>query len=189
MVLMCVVFNPKQTASAADTNDYSSSQLLLSNMGVAAQKINLVGYQVIMNKATNTLNSQAVIPSRVYVELDFVGGTQLHVASSPHPTNQNQYEHIHALPLCLKSELNTIQMGLNPISFNVGQRINKHINIRVKIMDSDSTHTATYGKLIPIKTDSSAYLQTQVDAGTIPASTTSLHSVVLYFDYPFVSLF
>ena len=180
---MCIVFNPKQTAVVTDLNDYSQAQLLLSNMGVAAQKINLVGYQVIMNKATATAPSAAIVPSRIYVELDFVGGTQLHVASSPHPTNQNQYEHIHALPLCLKSQLNTIVMGMNPISFNVGQRINKHINIRVKIMD-DAPASATYGKLIPIQTDSAAWLQTQGAGGR-----TTLHSVVLYFDYPFVSLF
>ncbi len=182
MVLMCIVFNPKQTANAADTADYSAGQLLLSNMGVAAQKCNLVGYQVILNKAGDKAVDEVEIPSRVYVELDFVGGTQLHVATSPHPNDQTKYEHIHAIPLALKSELNTIIMGMNPISFNIGQRINKHINIRVKRMDDDST-SDTFGKLIPIKTDSSAYLQTQA------SSDTSLHSVVLYFDYPFVSLF
>ena len=186
MVLMCVVFNAKQKTDINDTSDYSSSQLLLSNMGVAAQKINLVGYQVILNAPTGTAVADTSLPSRVFVELDFVGGTQLHVASSPHPDNQNEYEHIHALPLCIGETLNTIQMGLNPISFNVGQRINKHINIRVKVMDSVAG-TSTYGKLVPIETDSPTLLATKVGLGA-PAKAT-LHSIVLYFDYPFVSLF
>ena len=186
MVLMCVVFNAKQKTSVNDTSDYSSSQLLLSNMGVAAQKINLVGYQVILNAPTGTSVADTSLPSRVFVELDFVGGTQLHVASSPHPDNQNEYEHIHALPLCIGETLNTIQMGLNPISFNVGQRINKHINIRVKVMDSVAG-TSTYGKLVPIETDSPALLATKVGNGATAIAT--LHSIVLYFDYPFVSLF
>lgn len=187
MVLMTITFDPKQTENAADLNDYSKAQLLLSNMGVAAQKLSLIGYQVIMNKPTATAAAAVVLPSRLYVELDFVGGTQLHVASSPNPNDTTQYEHIHALPLVLGS-LNTINMGMGGIEFNISQRINKHIKINVKRLDDDSTSN-TYGKLIPVKTDSPTYLQTQVAAGSIPASTTTLHSITLYFDYPFVSLF
>ena len=186
MVLMTITFDPKQN-SATDSADYSSAQLLLSNMGVSAQKLRLVGYQVVLNKPTNTDAADAVFSSRLYVELDFVGGTQLHVASSPNPLDSTQYEHIHALPLCLDS-LNTIKMGMSGIEFNISQRINKHIKINVKKLDDDPA-SATYGKLIRVKTDDSAWLQTQVTAVSIPASTTTLHSLTLYFDYPFVSLF
>lgn len=62
MVLMCVVFNAKQKTDINDTSDYSSSQLLLSNMGVAAQKINLVGYQVILNAPTGTAVADTTLP-------------------------------------------------------------------------------------------------------------------------------
>lgn len=192
MPLMCIVMNPPEIAAGVIGNN-SEEQLLLSGAGVSAQKIKLVGYQVVFRQGTGMSAATNKIPSQVFVDLDFVGGSQLHVASGRKIGTNTQYQHIHAIPLACEDDLTTIKFGLNPIEFNISQRINKHINISVKRYDDNSSST-TYGKLVPISTDSAdrlaeRYALAATDPQHLISGSVALQSLVLYFDYDFSSIF
>ena len=80
MPLLAIVHNPTAIAAGVVGNN-SSEQLLLSGSGVSAQKCRLVGYQVVYRQGTGMTSATNKIPSQIFVEVDFVGGSQLHIAS------------------------------------------------------------------------------------------------------------
>ena len=192
MPLLAIVMNPQEVAAGVVGNN-SAEPLLLSGSGVSAQSCKLVGYQVVFRQGTGMTAATNKIPSQIFVELDFVGGSQLHVASGRQLGTNTQYQHIHAIPLACSSDLTTVNFGLNPIEFNISQRINKHINISVKRYD-DNPNSTSYGKLVPISTDSAArlaerYALSNTDPQHLISGSVALQSLVLYFDYDFSSIF
>ena len=181
--------NPNTTSGDGRSN--ASEQLLLSGTGVSAQKCKLVGYQVVFRKNDSGVDS--IIPSQIFVNLDFIGGSQLHVASGRRVGTNTDYQHIHAIPLATADGLVTTNFGLNPIEFNIGQRINKHINIEVTRYD-DNPNSSNYGRLIPISTDTAAALTTRYALPNdnplqLVPGTVALQSLMLYFHYDFSSIF
>lgn len=168
--------------------------------GINIQKLKMVGYAVSLNgvsRATQVGIAAAagfqghIIPNQLVCNLDVVGTSQIHVAT-PQKTdsngkiiaNSNPYST--GIPLALSDSLNTIQMGMNGIEFNIGKTIHNEIVVEILKYDDD-------GSLVAMPTGTPVLVNS---AGIVSGNAANdifgesrVQSVILYFNYDFNSYF
>lgn len=182
--------------------------------GVNIQKLKWIGYAIALdgvdkqvqdsvplavggatNGQNNALGFQgSIIPNLLHISLDVLGTSQVHIANPRQKSGnafiENSNPFSNGLPVVLSDKLNTIQMWGAGITFDLGKTIHNEIEVEVLKYDNN-------GKLIPMLTGTPFLVQAD---GTIDATgtagvfdniygTTSIQSVVLYFDYDFSAYF
>jgi len=167
--------------------------------GVNLQKLKMVGYAVSLNGLQ--LSAQATsgatpfqghrIPNQVIVNLDVVGTSQIHNATSRKTDansapveNTNPYST--GIPLPMGDTLKTIQFGMNGIEFDIGKTIHNEIIVEALKYDDD-------GGLVNMDTGTPVLVNSdgEVD-GTADNNVfgkTTLQMITLYFNYDFNSYF
>ncbi len=168
--------------------------------GINIQKLKMVGYAVALDGVDRSVQVAIgggavfqghIIPNQIVCNLDVVGTSQIHIAT-PEKTdangkkisNSNPYST--GIPLALSDSLNTIQMGMGGIEFDIGKTI--HNEIVVEVLKYDST-----GDLIPMLTGDPVLVNSAgVVSGNAAADIygrTTLQNLILYFNYDFNSYF
>jgi len=183
--------------------------------GINLQKLSLIGYQVSLRGVSQKLKDSVklaiggstlgqnnpdgfhgnLIPNQVICNIDVLSTNQIHNATpqvndstTKVPiTNTNPYST--GIPLCLESSLNTVKFGLTGIEFDIGKTIHNEIVVEINKYDND-------GNIVAMDTKDPILVQENgiVDAsGSDPLlniyGSTSVQSVVLYFNYKFNSYF
>ena len=147
----------------------------------------------------NALGFQGhLIPNQLVVNLDILNTNQVHIANSAQTDadgnfidNTNPYSN--GLPLALSDSLNTIQMGMGDIQFEIGKTVRNEVEVEVlKYNDT--------GKLVPMpcgepflsdETNTITTIQTvgaNNQTNNIYGSV-ALQSLILYFHYDFSAYF
>jgi len=167
--------------------------------GINLQKLKMVGYAVSLN-GVSVADQQVVaqqpfgghiLPNQVIVNLDVVGTSQIHNATSRKTDansapieNTNPYSV--GIPLPIGDTLKTIQFGMNGIEFDIGKTIHNEIIVEALKYDDD-------GGLVPMPTGTP--LKVQAD-GTVSGTaannkfgSTTIQMITLYFNYDFNSYF
>lgn len=135
-----------------------------------------------------------LIPNQIVVNLDILNTNQVHVANSAQTDangdfidNTNPYTN--GLPLALSDSLNTIQMGMGDIQFEIGKTVRNEVVVEV-LKYSDT------GALIPMLTGTPYLCEIDGDVGVIAGGKTdniygsvSIQSIILYFHYDFSAYF
>lgn len=211
MVLLAIVarFNDKTK---------NSCKVKISG-GINIQKLKWVGYSVSCDGVDNQVQDTTqtpiadggqnnllgfqshLIPNQLVVNLDILNTNQIHIANprildanGEGIENTNPYSN--GLPLALGDSLNTIQMGMGDITFDIAKSIHNEINVNV--LKYDAT-----GKLVPMLTgtpflcDINGDVDTTQDGVGVDGGTkldniygsVSLQSIILYFQYDFVKYF
>ena len=167
--------------------------------GVNLQKLKMVGYAVSLNglqwsaQATSgaTPFQGHRIPNQVIVNLDVVGTSQIHNATSRKTDansapveNTNPYST--GIPLPMGDTLKTIQFGMNGVEFDIGKTIHNEIIVEALKYDDD-------GGLVNMDTGTPVLVNSdgEVD-GTADNNVfgkTTLQMITLYFNYDFNSYF
>jgi len=168
--------------------------------GINIQKMSMIGYAValdgvdrqIQTGITNPLGFQGhIIPNQLVCNLDVVGTSQIHIATPEKTDSQgnkiaNSNPYTTGIPLALSDSLNTIQMGMGGIQFDIGKTI--HNEIVVEVLKYDDT-----GGLIPMPVGTPVL----VDVNGLVSGTAAnniygeatIQSLILYFNYDFNSYF
>jgi hypothetical protein len=158
---------------------------------VNIQKLRWVGYSVHLNGVSQTeqkVDASQVweghqIPNQLMVNIDILSSNQLHVGT-PATFDQaggnftQRHPYTQALPLALDDNLVTTKFGLGDTTFTINKRIHKDIEIEVLKFDDK-------GELVPMDTDApTATVDDNKKKGSV-----QLRSIILYFQYGFVSYF
>mgnify|MGYP003121497948 CR=1 FL=1 len=175
--------------------------------GVNLQKLKLVGYAISLNGIT--IDEQAeivtaagrfsghILPNQVIVNLDVVGTSQIHNATSrktngtlqtsPPVENTNPYST--GIPLPIGDTLKTIQFGMSGIEFDIGKTIHNEIIVEALKYDDE-------GGLIPMPTGTPLKVKAdgtvETGGGAAAANkfgSTTIQMITLYFNYDFNSYF
>ncbi len=168
--------------------------------GINIQKLTMVGYAVALDGVDRQVQTGIaaaagfqghIIPNQVVCNLDVVGTSQIHIAT-PEKTNSdgqkiaNSNPYSTGIPLALSDSLNTIQMGMNGIQFDIGKTIHNEIVVEMLKYDDD-------GGLIPMLTGEPVLVDVNGDVTGVAADDiygrTTIQSVILYFNYDFNSYF
>lgn len=169
--------------------------------GINLQKLKLVGYAVSLNGITIDQQAEVaaaaarfsghILPNQVIVNLDVVGTSQIHNATSRKVDEndepiENTNPYTTGIPLAIGDTLKTIQFGLNGIEFDIGKTIHNEIIVEALKYDDDNG-------LVPMPTGTP--LKVQAD-GTVSGTaadnkfgSTTLQLITLYFNYDFSSYF
>ena len=168
--------------------------------GINVQKLTMIGYAVALDGVDRQVQTGIaaaagfqghIIPNQLVCNLDVVGTSQIHIAT-PEKTdaagkkiaNSNPYST--GIPLALSDSLNTIQMGMNGIKFDIGKTI--HNEIVVEVMKYDDN-----GGLVPMLTGTPVLVDVNGNVSGNAANDiygrTTLQSLILYFNYDFNSYF
>jgi len=168
--------------------------------GINIQKLKMIGYAVSLNgvdRATQSGIAAAagfqghIIPNQLVCNLDVVGTSQIHIAT-PAKTdsdgkkiaNSNPYST--GIPLALSDGLNTIQMGMSGIEFDIGKTIHNEIVVEILKYDND-------GGLVPMPTGTPVLVNSadvvSGNAANDIFGRTTIQSIILYFNYNFNSYF
>ena len=171
--------------------------------GINIQKLKWIGYNVHLSGvgaetqhdiATTTYGSGFQghnIPNQIIVILDILNTNQIHIANSPQTDandkpihNSNPYSN--GLPLVLGDTLQTIQMGLGGITFDIAKTIHNDIEVEV-LKYSDTGELVAMDTNTPILVDATGAVSGTAHENAF--GTTALQSLVLYFDYDFAKYF
>ena len=200
-------------AIVARFNDKSKNKCKVKIAGgINLQKLRWVGYAVSLDgvdKAVqetvdeaiasggqnNPLNFQGhLIPNQLVVNLDILNTNQVHIANSAQTDangdfidNTNPYSN--GLPIALSDSLNTIQMGMGDIQFEIGKTVRNEVEVEV-LKYSDS------GALVPMNSGTPFLCDVNnVVTGVVGGKTeniygsVSIQSIILYFHYDFSAYF
>jgi hypothetical protein len=182
--------------------------------GINLQKLSLIGYQVSLRGVSQKLKDSVklaiggstlgqnnpdgfhgnLIPNQVICNIDVLSTNQIHNATpqvndstTKVPiTNTNPYST--GIPLCLESSLNTVKFGLTGIEFDIGKTIHNEIVVEINKYDNDGNIVAMDTK-DPILVQENGIVGTGTDPLLNIYGSTSVQSVVLYFNYKFNSYF
>jgi hypothetical protein len=177
--------------------------------GINIQKISLIGYAVSLDGVDRAVQSGIaaaagfqghIIPNQVVCNLDMVGTSQIHIAT-PAKTDangkliENSNPYSTGIPLALASDLNTIQMGMGGIKFDIGKTIHNEIVVEMLKYDDNGglipmpvSTTNVAGAITHPVLVNAAGVVTGVAANDIYGETT-IQSCILYFNYDFNSYF
>ena len=166
-------------------NTGNKCKVQVGGVGVNIQQLRMVGYSISLRGVTRA-DQEAIaweshiVPDQLIVNVDILSSNQIHVGTpatfdtvggnftQKHPFTQG-------IPLATSSELKTTKFGLGDISFQINKRIHKDIEIEVlKYNDK--------GELVPMDVGTPAIVDTKY-------GTTTLQSIILYFQYDFISYF
>lgn len=174
-----------------NANTKNKCKVQVGGVGVNIQKLKWVGYSVHLNGVSQTdqqvTGSQVweghQTPNQLMVNIDILSSNQLHVGT-PATFDQaggnftQRHPYSQALPLALDDNLVTTKFGLGDTTFTINKRIHKDIEIEVlKFNDK--------GELVPMDTDA----PTATVDGDKKSGSVQLQSIILYFQYDFVSYF
>ena len=173
--------------------------------GINLQKLQLVGYAISLNGIT--IDEQAeiaataagrfsghILPNQVICNLDVVGTSQIHNATSRKTDGttitanplENTNPYSTGIPLAIGDTLKTIQFGLTGIEFDIGKTINNEIVVEALKYDDE-------GGLVPMPTGTPLKVQADGTVSGTPADnkfgSTTIQMVTLYFNYQFNSYF
>lgn len=188
--------------------------------GVNIQKLKWVGYAVscdgvdsqVQDTTETTLASGGqnnalgfqghLIPNQLVVNLDILNTNQVHIANprlldanGEGIENTNPYSN--GLPLAMSDSLNTIQMGMGDITFDIARSI--HNEIEVEVLKYNDL-----GKLVPMLTGTPFLCDVNNVVDTTASGTgkdgvnglkdniygsVSVQSIILYFHYDFERYF
>ena len=188
--------------------------------GVNIQKLKWVGYAVscdgvdksVQDTTETTLASGGqnnalgfqghLIPNQIIVNLDILNTNQIHIAN-PRTIDangegiENSNPYSNGLPLAMTDSLNTIQMGMGDITFDLGKSIHNEIEVEAMKYDNE-------GKLIPMLTGTSFLCNESGVVDAVAGGTgkdgvngfkdniygaVSVQSIILYFQYDFEKYF
>lgn len=188
--------------------------------GVNIQKLKWVGYAVscdgidlqVQDTIDDTLASGGqnnskdfqghLIPNQLVVNLDILNTNQVHIANpaktdANSKTIENSNPYSNGLPLALSDSLNTIQMGMGDITFDLGKTIHNEVVIEVLKYADD-------GGLVPMNTGTPFLCDINNVVDTTASGTgndgvngfkdniygsVSVQSIILYFHYDFEKYF
>ena len=163
--------------------------------GINLQKLQLVGYAVSLNGLQKSAQGATFqghrIPNQVICNLDVIGTSQIHIATSrktngttqtsPPVENTNPYST--GIPLAMGDTLKTIQFGLTGIEFDIGKTIHNEIVVEALKYDDE-------GGLVPMDTGTTNLVdENGLLIGTQNFGKTTLQMITLYFNYKFNSYF
>ena len=188
--------------------------------GVNIQKLKWVGYAVscdgvdlqVQDTIDDTLASGGqnnskdfqghLIPNQLVVNLDILNTNQVHIANpaktdANSKTIENSNPYSNGLPLALSDSLNTIQMGMGDITFDLGKTIHNEVVVEVLKYADD-------GGLVPMNTGTPFLCDINNVVDTTASGTgndgahgfkdniygsVSVQSIILYFHYDFEKYF
>ena len=179
-----------------NANTKNKCKVQVGGVGVNIQKLRWVGYSVHLNGVSQTdqrdttdAQNNAIVfeghqtPNQLMVNIDILSSNQLHVGT-PATFDQaggnftQRHPYSQALPLALDDSLVTTKFGLGDTTFTINKRIHKDIEIEVLKFDDK-------GELVPMDTDAPAITTSdKKKTGSV-----QLQSIILYFQYDFVSYF
>tara|TARA_Y100000592_G_scaffold100103_1_gene178614 strand:+ start:405 stop:923 length:519 start_codon:yes stop_codon:yes gene_type:complete len=172
MPILCLHYkNFNTNAIGGEDSDYASQRLKMSAGSLPVQKLVLCGYAVNIRKHdTLQAGSEHKIPDHLVVELDQISTSQINVASPPVQKDSENYTHSHGIPLPLSDSLNTIQMGMAPLEFDVNKKLNRIMKVNIKYYNDNN-------ELVPMTT-------TTNNTGQV-----AIEHLLLYFQYDFAGNF
>lgn len=178
--------------------------------GINIQKLKWIGYAIALDGVdkqvqdsvplalsaggqNNALGFQgSIIPNLLHIGLDVLGTSQVHIANPRQKVGnafiENSNPFSNGLPVVLSDKLNTIQMWGQGITFDLGKTIHNEIEVEVLKYDNN-------GNLVAMLTGTPFLCEADGGVDTTGSTldniygTTSIQSVVLYFDYDFSAYF
>ena len=188
--------------------------------GVNIQKLKWVGYAVscdgvdksVQDTTETTLASGGqnnalgfqghLIPNQLVVNLDILNTNQIHIANpakldANKKTIENSNPYSNGLPLAMTNSLNTIQMGMGEITFDIAKTIHNEVVVEVFKYAND-------GALIPMLTGTPFLCNEDGVVDAVAGGTgkdgvngfkdniygaVSVQSIILYFHYDFEKYF
>ena len=171
MPLLVLHYRNHNDGTSTDDFKFSNQRLKLSGLSPSIQKLTLVGFSCNLSKhATLAGGASHQIPDHIVVDIDNLQSSQINIASPPKTQGGDDYVQTHGIPIPLSDNLNTIQMGMAPLEFDLNRRLSKLVNISIKYFDSNND-------LVPMTT----YTTNQ---GQV-----AIQHLILYFQYNFSGLF